>query len=41
MAVAAAAQWEIKKLHQRIDAIILLLKRRGIDIFERPDDPYF
>ncbi|MHC2463678.1 hypothetical protein [Bradyrhizobium embrapense] len=31
--VALAAQWEIRKVHHRIDAIIELLRQRGIDIY--------
>lgn len=38
VAVAAVAQWEIAKLHRRIDAVTGLLKRKGIDIFDPSTD---
>lgn len=36
--VAAVAQWEITKLNKRIDALILLLKRQGVDIYRQSPD---
>jgi hypothetical protein len=38
LAVGALAQWEITKLNRRIDSILFLLKRKGIDIFDRSTD---
>jgi len=36
--VAAIAQWEINRLHRRIDAILKLLKLKGIDVMDPSTD---
>lgn len=36
--VAAFAQWEISRLHRRIDAVTALLKRKGVDIMDPSTD---
>lgn len=42
IAVIVALKWEVRRIDQRIDAVIFLLKRRGIDIHDgsSADDLY-